>query len=214
MEVMFKLIKYLNNKYIIFLICLIFFIISEKIITPRQTISPNWLYNLDSAFYYIIFFAIGYLLYPYISDLFTLNTQCKKFIFIVTILISFSYSALLFIGIDCISFILEPITFFNMFVPIIRPLILIWFNLCIAKLLENISLFNEVGMNSIYLCCNEFIAKTILPCFFSIFGIGVNPSIALESYIYTILLLFLNMKFIIPLEKQTISSVKNAFNWQ
>lgn len=70
MEIIYKLLKLLKKRWIIFIICLAMYMAAELVITPRPIVEPHWYYNFDSVFYYIIFFAIGDIVYPYLLDLF------------------------------------------------------------------------------------------------------------------------------------------------
>lgn len=214
MEILFKIFKTcIHKKWILLAICIILYLISETMIVPRPIIQPHWLYNLDSTFYYIIFFAIGYIAYPYILSLFDLNTLFKRGIFIVSNCICFVYSALLFSGRDLLDPLYNiPLIGFGIFIPVLRALLIIWLNLFFAKLLEKIYLFNELGRNTLYLCGNEYFMKNLLVSFLSLVGLELHLPSPFSAYLYTSLLLLLCLRIIIPFEKRLVHSMVSCFN--
>lgn len=212
MEIIYKVLKLLKKKWIIFLICLAMYMVAELVIIPRPIVEPHWYYNLDSAFYYMIFFTIGDIIYPYLLELFKLDTRWKKIIFAISGGGSFVYSALLFCENDCLTYVLVFFPALALFTPIMKALLVIWFNFVIARAVENISLFNEIGRSTLYLCGNESIVKTIIPCLVETIGMGINLPSPLSTYLYTAILLVICLKFIIPIEKRLLNSIRGALS--
>lgn len=210
-EVLFKIIKRLRNKWEMAIACVVLFLAAEFLIDPHPLMEPHWLYNLDSAIYFIIFFAIGYFIYPYLLCLFQLDTTCKKAVFIITGLATFGYSVLVFMGKDIITPAAESIPLVGIFVPIIRPMIIIWMNLIAAKLLEKIELFNQIGRETLWLCGNEYIIKNIIPYVWKICGGGQMLLTPHLTYIYTFFLLVISVKIIIPFEKKILNKLYEIY---
>ena len=208
MEIIFKIIRKFNNKLLIFLICLIMFVIAEGFITPRPIIEPHWLYNLDSVFYYIVFYAIGYIIYPLIVKLFELDTRKKKILFYILGIISFFYASLVFLKKDYLSSLLELVPIIRLLAPIIRTFILIVFNLVLAKILENINLFTTIGRDTLYLCGNEFIIKSLCSSLIELVGLSLTFNTPLHVYLYTMILLILSTKVLHTSERNFINSIK------
>lgn len=210
-EVLFKIIKRLRTKWEMAIACVVLFLAAEFLIDPHPLMEPHWLYNLDSAIYFIIFFAIGYFIYPYLLCLFQLDTTCKKTVFIITGLAAFGYSVLVFMGKDIITPAAESIPLVGIFVPIIRPMIIIWMNLIAAKLLEKIELFNQIGRETLWLCGNEYIIKNIIPYVWKICGGGKMLLTPHLTYIYTFFLLVISVKIIIPFEKKILNKLYEIY---
>lgn len=210
-EIIFKLLKKFNNKLLIFLLCLIMFVIAEGFISPRPIIEPHWIYNLDSVFYYIIFYAIGYIVYPWILKLFELNTKIKKKVFIGIGVIFLGYAILVFFERDYLKKFLDLIPVIRVLTPIFTTLPLIGINLILARLIDKINLFNEIGNNTLFLCCNEFIVKSAVDSLIGAFGLELHLTLPIQVYLYTMLLLILEIKIVIPAEKKLISSVRSEF---
>ena len=179
----------------------------ERIVRNNQPkLHPHWYYNIDSALYYIIYFAIGYIAYPFIMDLFECNTKYKKYIICISGVGSFVYSLLLFFDELFILYFVEFI--FGQFSVIITSCILIWLNCLVAKLFENVQLFQEIGRETLFLCGNEYIIKTILGCALQLIGLAFQNASPLSFYVLTFILLIIGVKIIIPCEKELIKCVK------
>ncbi len=211
MELIFKLFKYFKAKWFMLAICLILFVVAEKVIDPRPILMPHWYYNLDSAFYYIVYYAIGFIAYPYIQKLFKMDTLQKRVVFTVTGILSFAYAIIVFLGQDFVAPKLVAIPYIGIFVPIIKALILIWFNLTVAKLLEGIKLFEKIGRNTLYLCGNEYMLKTLIPCMMNIFGLTMELLSPFHCYLYVIVLLLAGVQFVIPAEQRIARAVQENF---
>lgn len=206
-EIAFKLIKYLKNKYLILLVCTLLHISYRLIVEPFFAPMPSWPYNIDSAFYYIMFYALGYVTYPYIIKLFRLDTAIKKRLFILFGIISGVHAALIFFGIDYIGNLFAEHPILSIFTSLIRILLLIWFNLTVAKLFEKVELFNQIGRETLYLCGNEYIITALFTNSLSIIGIAINVYTPLAAYIYSSILLFIGIKGVIPFEKNLVKSL-------
>ena len=207
-EIIFKLIKYLKNKWLILFVCTLIHLFYQYTITLHLAPTPSWLYNLDSACYYIMFYALGYVLYPYIQKLFRLDSFIKKILFCVLGFISSLYAASIFFGIDYIRN-LEVNYFISIFTALIKISILIWFNLFLAKLFEKVEIFNTIGKETLYLCGSEYIIISLVANFFCLFGLIINPYTPLSSYVYACILLFVGIKIVIPFEKSVLKKLKS-----
>lgn len=206
-EIVFKLIKYLKNKWLILLVCTLIHLFYQYTITFHLAPTPSWIYNVDSACYYLMFYALGYVLYPYIRTLFLLDSLVKRILFCSSGIISAVYAILLFFGLDYIRS-LEINYFVSIFTALTKILLLIWFNLFLAKLFEKVELFHTIGKETLYLCGTEYVIISLVANFFCLFGFVINPYTPLSSYVYTCLLLFVGIKIVIPLEKSLAKKMK------
>lgn len=77
-EVIFKLLSLLMNRWIVLAAAAVMHIISTVLMNPSPVLVPRWWYNVDSMFYYILYYAIGSVVYPSIEKLFLLNSRRKK----------------------------------------------------------------------------------------------------------------------------------------
>lgn len=210
-EIMFKLIKYLKYKWLILLASTLIHLFYQLVIAPLWAPMPAWPYNVDSACYYLMFYCLGYLLFPYIQKLFRLDSLVKKILFGLLGLVSGSYAVLIFYGTDYISGLSGGNYTLSIFTALAKIMILIWFNLFLAKVFEKVELFQAIGRETLYLCGNEYIITSIITNLLLIFGIVLTPYTPLSTYVYSFMSLLVGIKIIIPLEKSILKSMKAPF---
>ena len=116
--------------------------------------------------------------------------------------------ACLFEGVS-ICYRLSVNHFTNIIIEVIQPLIAILFVTIISKLLEGVKFIHKIGMETLYLCGNEYIIKTLFPMFISLFGLSIVIDNPIKVYIYTFILIVVNFKIVIPIEKNIIGTLKN-----
>lgn len=193
-----KLLKY---KLLIIIVCFCLFVISEKDINPRPIVSPpSMVYNIDSACYYIIFYALGYCCFDKIRHLLALDASYKKIICACLGFVCLIYSGLLFWGRNLLNYI-NTNAFMGLICSLLCPMITICLVLIVSKFLENVKLFNELGSNTLFLCGSEYIIKLLVPSCIQIVGLDISLSNPVVTYLYTFALLIVCNKTLIPLEK-------------
>lgn len=209
-EIVFKLITYLKDKRIILAVTVAVFAAAYIIIEPKAIATPHLPYNIDSALYYIIYYAVGYVYYPYIEKLFADDTKVKNPIF---------YSAAFTCALFCICAFYFEIPMPNIAVirciyPVFRSLAAVWLILCAAKFLEKVGLFVSCGRETLWVCGNEYAVKlTVLTVFEACgikrlayntvlsYSIGANLVIAFIFVVFT-------AKAVVPAEKYLVGLVK------
>ena len=206
-DILFKLIKSIKNKWIISIVSMMLFWLANTLFNPSPIHNPKWIYNIDSAIYYIIYFCLGYICYPYILELLRLDTKIKQIFFVLSGIGSLTYAVLVFQGKDYITQYFGML--FGQMAIIITVCILIWANLFVARLFEKVKLFSSIGQETLFLCGNEYVIKIFISVLFSILGIGLPIDTPLQCFLLTFFLLILGIKIVIPLEKNMINNVKN-----
>ncbi len=206
MQLMFFFIKKIHLKALMIVLCLVLYLISISVMNPSPLWNPSWPYNVDSAISYLIYYAIGYVIFPYVVKLFQLDTKGKKIGFFVSGVIAIWYAVLNYMGIDPFSYIGMPEVFI-VFIPVINSVIVTWAFFVIARMLEDVDIFSEIGKNSLYLCGCEYVVKTIATCFFGIIGFSLVLPNPLSVYIYSAILLVLANKYFVPIEKYFIKKI-------
>lgn len=195
--------RLLKNKYFILIICTMLFVLAERYLPHRPIMTPKWFFNIDSALYYIVYYAIGAVTFPFIRKA---VEDFKNIPFIIKSLISicialfFIETAYLFFNIDPILKLTKGTPF--LFYPIIQALIIIVTNIVAAKYLSDFKLMNRVGQETLYLCGNETIIKTLVPQTLSAFGLNLEWHTPLGSIIIALSLLYLAYYTVIPFEKR------------
>jgi len=192
--------RLLRHKALIVAACFVLFVIAEKVMNPRPISIPSIPYNIDSACYYIIYFALGYWLFDYIKLLLQLDTAAKKITVAVAGAGCFVYSALLFFGVDLLLYV-RVNKVMALLYPILCPMITIVLVLIVSRLLEDVSWFVELGQNTLYLCGSEYIIRMIVRSFLLLIGLNFTVPTPMTAYVGTMLLLYLCNRFLVPVEK-------------
>lgn len=206
MKIIFKIIKYTNNKIIILLISSFLYILA---IILRFN-NPSLFFNIDSAIYYLIYYCLGYISFDFIKKLFSLDTRNKKIFYWLSGIICLLYALMLLMNKDLI--ISLPLTNFGgLLLKFVKIIILIYCVLFISKIFENVTIFSKIGQNSIYLCGNEYFVKRLLPLALAVFGIKLYVNGIVSTMIYSIILIILSYVLSI-FEKKVIAKVKKIIN--
>lgn len=207
MEIVFKLIKLTRFKVLMMIMSALLLFLAEFVLQPRPIVEPHMLYNVDSMAYYIIFYALCYCLYPYIN-VFLVKYECQE-----DHLCSFSvnnrciHHLLAYEGV----YLLDRIsinTAFRSLISVFDAIIIIVFILLVSNLLQGLKVLSNIGMETLYLCGNEWIVKSLFPAFISLFGVQVIIDSPLKAWLYSVVLILITYKCVIPVEKQVINIVK------
>lgn len=185
-----------KNKFIVFTISIFLYITSMKYLPHIPIMNPKWIYNVDSAFFYIIFYSLGDILFNNLKR----NYQSKYYIILyyISILVAFD----LYFGTNHFKiyrFLLENTDIFNF---IFIGMFLISFNILLSIFLIKLDFFKDIGKETMILCGTETIGKMIFEDILLLFGITlkiINPTIAM---IETGIILYLIYKFIVPICKK------------
>ncbi len=206
MQLMFFIIKKVKYKVLIFAIVLGTYIIANYVLNPHPLGVPSMYYNVDSALYYLIYYTIGYLAFPYILKLFELDTKKKKVLFGTTAILSLGYTMGMFFGVDVLSYLNFP-QWSGIYTAVFATCIMIYAYLVVAKIVEDVEVLADIGKNTLYLCGSEYIIKLIVSSFAGIFGLSICVPTPLAGYIYTGVLLFVANKYLVPIEKYIINKI-------
>lgn len=204
--------KIFKNKYIILIVCILLCLFAENL--PYNTIlHPKYFWGIDTALYYIIYFAFGAVLFPWINKTLKNISNKKDKLFLIFSGISTSlYALLYFFEINLFEVIFYKLPLFDFLNPVVNSFILIWWFLLISKLFENSSFLQHLGKNSLYLCGNESLIKEIIPQMLSLVGLTLNVTNVLHSFIYVFILIVICVYVLIPIEKKLFNRLCQAFS--
>lgn len=208
-EIAFYFIKKLKKKWAIFIVCFSLFLISELILPKRPIIEPSCFWNIDSAIYYIIYFAVGYISFPLINKL----LSDKKYMpaVITAGVASAVYSVLVFFGYDILS-VINGCYFFSILAVLIRAMVIIVFNLSVAYVIKNIPFLCKLGMESLQMCCSEYMVKTIVYLILNSIGIALNFKSPVHTMIYTFVLMIIVHFCFAPVERIIVKCVNKIID--
>lgn len=210
-RVMFAVIKKLRFRGLILLVCFGFFVYAHKFLSPHPLVKPSLPYNVDSAMYYIVFYGLGYVLFPWIRKAVETQTVKGRGLLFISFLLSAGYSALLLFGKDQLS-PLATVRYLGVFYPIIQTMAIIWMYFVAAKWLENVSILGQIGRSTLYLCISEYFIKTIYPRFMDMLGIPPVLRTPLVIYMYCAWLLVLATWIMVPVEKKMIRFIQQKIS--
>lgn len=210
-QMMFFLVKRLKYKSLMIMVCIGLYYTAIELLPVNPMYAPSWPFNVDSALFYMLYYAIGYLIYPYVVRLFVLDTTKKKVFFCVLGGFSVAYTIGLYFGTDIIVNFLYPIIG-GVFFPVLTTCIIIWANFTIARVVQDVEILSEIGKNTLYLCGSEYIIKYLISNFATLVGIQLSVTYPLQTYLYIWFLLVVTNKYIVPIEKKFLKKVgdKNA----
>ena len=205
--IVFELIKRLKNNVLIFLICFGLFIVSETALPFRPAIQPSYIWNIDSAMYYIVYYALGYIMCPLINKFLNLKDNVlKKLGLFLSGLASFIFCIAVYFKKNPLKLI-ETKPPISSIINLITSIIIIWALICISFLLQNISLLSKIGQNTLYACGNEYIITTLIECIFAALGLKLSFPNSLIGLMYSLFMLFIILKFLTPPEKKLVNFI-------
>ena len=209
-KIIFFWIKKLNKKSLILIAGVGLYLVAT-IIFPKLSIEiPSLPYNVDSAFLYMIYFAIGYLTYPLVENLLNPRTKQHGILLLGMSMFSLYFSIRLYFDFDVLGF-LNNNQFLAMIYNIVRPLIIIWFYVIVAYVFRDSNLLCNVGKSTLYLCGCEYIARIIFERFENMIGISMTLENPLDAVIYTVMLLVFAWKILVPIGKYICGAIKNIY---
>lgn len=207
-RVLFAAIRKVRFKWIILVISVASYYVAMRILSPDIIKIPSLEFNADSALCYLVFYGVGYVVFPYINKLLDADTAWKKAVLSVSFFLSVAHATRIFFQKTTVVSYLSTIPGVQVFASVLNALIIIWMYCVLSKLCENVVFFNRVGQNTLYLCGNEYIIKILVPAAVGIVGLEVKLSSAVATYIYCGILIILVTLYLAPVEKRIISFVQ------
>lgn len=174
------------------------YFISIMLFPNRPDIQPSWIWNIDSACYYLIYYSLGYVLR---TRLF--RPADKKIFWMIGTALLTGYVVSVYLQEDIIGSVLNRvIPGVDMIYPVVRAMLIIFFNLILAKILEGFHSLSYAGTQTLWLCGNETIVKKILEAAASWGGIHIEIAGALPAIIYAAVMTAVVLKVLLPIEKK------------
>lgn len=169
-----------------------------------------WWWNLDSACYFLIFYCIGWITFPYINKLFDTNNKVVRLTGDIIFIFALFFSARLFFGVNLLLRIRTINRITEVIYIIIFPLISIVVMVYFSQWMSKVTFLRNIGKNSLYLCGNENLIKSLFPLALSMFGLNINLTTPIQVYIYTFILLIVTNYVLIPIEKPVLDKIKDC----
>lgn len=209
-QIAFSLIKRIPYKPVALLLCLAAYLAAELLIDPRPIAAPHGYYNVDSACYYLIFYGLGWLTFPFINRLLNETHAAARVLKVCLTAVCFAYSALLFWGRDWLLPMAAVHPLLRAAYGLLLPLPSIWLVVMASHLFQSEGL-KRVGRHSLYLCGNEFLIKSLVPQGLALIGLPLAVNTPIQAYLYSLALLALVNIALVPLEKPLLERLQGLF---
>lgn len=206
MSVLFEILRrLLKSKILIFIATICIYVLSITIFPNRPDRQPSLFFNIDSACFYLIYYTLGHfyssLLCKPVWD--TQREGRKRIVSLVGIAALFCYVILVYTGEDInlfVKLIYYKLPVVGEIYPIIRAMLLILFNLVLARLLSGFRKLADIGAQTLWLCGNEFVVKRVFDAAASILGWKITITSALAAVIYALVMTAFIIKILAPIE--------------
>lgn len=199
----FSLLKKLKNRWLILLACFGLFCVAEFAFPYRFVNEPRLPYNLDSGLYYIVFYGIGYALFPWLCRVLEPTDRRGVILLRLSGLVTGVYTALLFFGKNLLVFLPGWMSSPSV-AELLCPLIVTYFYCIVAKQLENVKILNRIGQNTLHLCGNEYIMNWLGISALGTLGLTPNLTAPISVCVYTVLTILTAVYLLIPIEKKVL----------
>lgn len=176
------------------------FIATARFLPYKPDMYPLLPYNADAAVYYLFYYIAGYCAFPKLNAFLEQKTKYKGWIMGAFGGVVIVYAVGLFFGRDMLA-VLNKIPALRIFKPVFAAFLLIGGNILAAYGLRSCTLLQRIGKESLYLCGNEFLVKTLAVCVAASLGIGLEINGPLQGIAYVLVLLCLQFVTLVPLEK-------------
>lgn len=201
MSLLFWVIRRLEKRIFIFAAGLLLFLLAARFLPYKPNMVPILPYNADCALYYLFYYCIGYCVFPALRRFLETEGKKRNTVLAVSGGVCAVYGFCLFWGKDLLGF-LEIIPAVRIFHPVIAALVLIWPQLAAAFWLQKSKWLQSMGRETLYLCGNEFIIKTLAVWGCSLCGIGMDWRTPVIDWVYVPFLLILVHFLLVPWEKK------------
>lgn len=208
----FVLKKLVRNRWLLLLIAMGFFVISETLLPHRPIANPSWFWNIDSVLYYFFYFVLGYAVFPYVQKLISSRSVWAHIGKIVSAAIVTFYAVSFLIGKDLFAILFRHIPNSGPIILVSGALLLIWFSIILAQILSSITLFQKIGRNTLWLCGSEQVIRHLTPPLFSILGWNLTFSYPASAIIFTFVAVLVAEFAITPVLKTLYHSLLEFFN--
>lgn len=205
--VLFEILRRLLKRNILILLASVaLYFISITLFPNNPIVQPSWVWNIDSACYYLIYYALGYVLHMKLIALMDRKQGMDKKVTVLLLIgIAFltGYVMSVYLQEDIIGNIMcRTIPGFSMIYPVVRAMLIIFLNLILAKILEDFSLLAYAGTQTLWLCGNEMIVKLIFEAAVSVLGMRIEITGTLSAIIYAAVMAAVIIRVLLPIEKK------------
>ena len=187
-----------KSQVLVLVIALGAFIVSQTLLPNNPALKPSWFMNLDSALYFYAYYVLGAILFPLIANdpthiiQKTMSVTLAIVSSIVTV-ITFILGSQWFFGkitgvFPVVSTFQLASAFFNMSIA----LVIIYFNVVIAKLCAHVLVLGELGRETLIFCGTEDITKNILSQLLAMINLKLRLITPLITVLFSLICLLVS----------------------
>jgi len=190
-------IRIVKNKWLVLFISALSLIYTQGFMDHNPRVNPLWFWNIDSALSFWFFLSAGRCSFEFIntSKMFNISSRLSYPFILITAIIAllYFYEGSGWLLNTARKFVNDKdktswFTFMLLY-STIGSLVLISFNIYIAKIISKINFLKKIGSNTLSICGLENSIKLIIPKCLILFGLDVQLKNPLSTYIYTFLCL-------------------------
>jgi len=207
--ILFRLIKKLKKRIFIFAAGAALYVITARFLPYKPNLFPLLPYNADCALYYMVYYCTGYCMFPGLQKFLQcegLERKSRNTALAAAGILGGSYAVSLFFGKDMLAPVLK-LPVLRILHPYLSAMILILWHAVLAFCLQKSRGMQSLGKESLYLCGNEFVIKTVVTVAASFLGISMPPGNPAAGAFYVVILLLLTHFILIPLEKPVFDKI-------
>lgn len=204
MSIFFDLLRRIfKNRFVLLVISVLIYFVTIYALPNRPDQAPSWIFNVDSALHYLIYYAIGYCFREKLTEEPVAGSIWVRIAGTACAVSLACYTLLVYMHKDVLGEALcRSIPGANAIYPVMRTLLLILFHIVLAKLLAGIGNLHEVGAQTLWLCGNEFVVKRIFNAIADTMGIRIGITSALAAVLYACVMIWFIYKVLMPVEKR------------
>jgi len=194
--------RLLKKDFLVIPAAVVIYFLSITVFPHRPDQEPSWFWNIDSACYYLIYYAFGYALR---SKLLAPRREAygfKGYLRLAGAAVLAGYVLSVYFKDDRIgAFLYRTVPAVELIYPVVQAMLIIYLNVILAKILENFRPLCLAGQETLWLCGNEAIVKKALEAAAGIAGWQIQIVGALPAIIYASVMAVMILKAFLPAEK-------------
>ena len=186
----------------------VLYLISVTLFPNQPDVEPSWFWNIDSACYYMIYYALGYILRNKLIPAGNERngydrTRKRRYLFFTGAVLLTGYAVSIYLQEDIAgNLFCRVVPAAGIIYPVVRAVLLIGFNLILAKLLEGFHFLSYAGTQTLWLCGNENIVKTLLGTAAGLVSLKIEVTGELSVLVYAAVMTVVIIKILLPAEQK------------
>lgn len=197
------LLRILKRKTLLMGAAVLLHLASVFLFPNRPDITPSWIWNIDSACHYMIYYALGYVLHTRLLQEKGTTDKKRLLLNLLGTCLLAGYVLSVYLQEDIVGDLLyRVLPAADIIYPILRAVLIIYLNVILAKALTGSGFLACAGAQTLWLCGNESVVKKICGAAVSIIGLQIEITSVAAGMFYAVVMTVIIMKMILPVEKK------------